>query len=193
MLETGLSLDLAGRLLFRTSIFAHQTSNWIGYGPVAEQIAYGPSNMGKRTVNGVSLDLKWRIQRDSRLGIVGSFLKVQEDEPEKQLLVPEYNLYSYAETGHDFFEDYIFIRLRAVGRAYGKRYGYDYASSQVVFPDIVSMPVDMLFDAKVSFIFSGPEIWIAWENIFDRRYELVTGFSMPPRSLRFGIEWAFWD
>jgi outer membrane receptor protein involved in Fe transport len=150
------------------------------------------NNLGNRTVSGLDLQFIWDGSPRRGFGIIANYLQVQENALEKQLQVPEYSVYSYGELGRPLFQDYVFVKLRIVGRLLGKRYGFAYSAGDT-FPTITSSGPDALLDGRLSFQFSDAKLELSLENFFDRRYQLVPTFFMPPRTFRLTIAWEFWD
>lgn len=191
--EIGYGLQIPQHLLLQTRLFTRRVDDWIGEHDLADvEDRFGPQNLGKRTVRGVDAKFVWTIFPDTEVGLFGSYLNVAEDAPEKQLQIPEFAVYSFLETGHLFFDDFVFIRLRVSSRLFGERHGLFFASSTSP-PDRAVLNPDALLDTKLSFEFSNAALYVSWENLLDRRYQLVPGFFMPPRTLRFGVDWEFLD
>lgn len=191
-LELGVKWAARPNLNIESTIFANRVDDWIGNTLLKDAPAFGPQNLDRRTISGVDFKLVWDYLRGGQAGVVSSFLNVSQSEKVKQLQVPEYSIYSYLEYGHPFFEEYVFVRLRVSGRFYGERWGFVYPAGASL-PVFVSRSPLAVADAKVSLVFADATLTISYENLFDRRYELVPGFSMPPRMLRFGVAWEFLD
>lgn len=177
----------------QSAAFVRNVNDWIGVVfTAADTSSPNVWNLDHRTVMGVELEFAQAFGAGGELGLSGSILRVSESEDEKQLQVPEYVLYPYVEFGRPLFENTVHIRLRVNGRIFGERAGLSYDAG-TVFPRYVTRSSDAVFDAMFTLVFAGPTVKFSYENIFDLEYELVPGFSMPPRTLRFEIAWAFWD
>ncbi|RMF64838.1 MAG: TonB-dependent receptor [Calditrichaeota bacterium] len=190
--EAGLHDSPTGNLRFRASVFLRHVENWIASAPLPDTLLFGPLNLGDQTTLGASLRLKWDFAAHARFGLTASYLNVTQDDPVKQLQVPEYSVFSFLEAGHSFFEEYVFARLRVEARVYGKRKGWAYAAGSEI-PALVERGPDAILSAKLSFQFTDAQFFVSMENVFDRQYELVPHFKMPPQTLRFGIDWEFFD
>jgi len=90
------------------------------------------------------------------------------------------------------FEKYVYVNLRLIGRVFGESSGLTYENSPSL-PSVVKLPETTVFDGQISFQFSDARLSISMENLFDKKYQLVPGFFMPPKTFRFGISWEFWD
>ncbi|MFQ5825093.1 MAG: TonB-dependent receptor domain-containing protein [bacterium] len=191
--EIGFRMKAVNNVKFEAALFRHQMREWIGRTLLPDSVAFGPANLGHRTIHGVDIKFIWNYLPGGQFGFIGTFLQVEEDALEKQLEVPEFSIYSYLEMGHSFFEDYVYVTLRLVGRFIGKRYGLIYNMEGSILPEIISLGETALLDGKLTFQFTDASIFISMENLFDRRYQLVPGFFMPPKTFRFGIVWEFWD
>ncbi len=75
---------------------------------------------------------------------------------------------------------------------FGDRSGLIYENNSFL-PSTVNLPEAVVFDSQISFQFSDARLSISMENLFDKKYQLVPGFFMPPKTFRFGIVWEFWD
>lgn len=191
VLELGLDWPKESDVSFQASIFSNFFADWIG-NVTTDTLFFGPQNLGERTIAGVDFKLLWNYASGGQMGLIGSLLKVDEADFEKQLQVPEVSLYSYVEYGRHFFDRYVYATLRLIGRFYGARYGFDY-SGNVPLPEITQLEPDAVFDGQINLEFSDATLQFSMENLLDRRYQLVPGFFMPPRTLRFGIGWEFLD
>ena len=179
-----------GNNLLQISIFQNRVSDWIATARVDS--TSGPVNSGRRNLFGADAKLIWNYATGGRIGFVGSYLHVNENDLNKQLLVPKWSFYSFLEYGHSFFEKYVFIKVRFDGRFFGQRTGLSYVNDPN-FGDYVQLNSDFVVDGKISLIFKDAKIVIAQENMFDRVYQLTPGFLMPIRNIRFGVQWEFWD
>jgi len=179
-----------GNNLLQISVFQNRMSDWITTAQVDS--TSGPVNSGVRNIRGADAKLIWKYAAGGQAGFVGSYLHVNENALNKQLLVPEWSFYSFLEYGHSFFDKYVFIKVRLDGRFFGKRTGLSYVNDPN-FGDYVQLNSDFVVDGKISLIFKDAKIVIAQENMFDRVYQLTPGFLMPIRNIRFGVEWEFWD
>ncbi|MFQ5675253.1 MAG: TonB-dependent receptor domain-containing protein [bacterium] len=189
--ELGLSAQEEG-FEIRSVLFASDVSDWIGNNFVAGSGQFVPENLGSRTVLGYDLKLVWKYTARGEFGFVHAYRTVPEGGSAKALDVPEFSLYSYLELGGHFFEDYVYINLRLIGRVFGERSGRVFANSASL-PSFARLPEGGVLDGQISFQFSDARLSISMENLFDKRYELVPGFRMPPKTLRFGISWEFID
>jgi len=191
--EIGYGVRIPPSLLFQAQVFTRRVDDWIANDYLTEVgDRFGPQNFGSRTIRGVDSKLIWTVFRDTEFGFIGSYMNVAESASEKQLQIPEFVVYSYFETGHLFFDEFVFIRLRLSSRLFGERHGLFFASSTSL-PERTVLDPDAVFDIKFSFEFSDAALYVSWENLLDRRYQLIPGFFMPPRTLRFGVDWEFWD
>ncbi|MFQ5602517.1 MAG: TonB-dependent receptor plug domain-containing protein [bacterium] len=191
--ELGYQMQNSKKMVLQASVFARRTRNWITAAALDSSIKlFNAVNLGVRTLAGIEAKFNWNFYRTGKFGAIASYLKVKETAREKRLRVPEINFYSYFEIGRNFFEEYVFIKLRLVNRIYGTRWGpfYSFGAS---FPTMAKRDLNVLFDGQLTFQFSDARLLISMENITDARYQLVPGFFMPPKTLRFGIEWEFWD
>ncbi len=175
-----------------SALFSNRVSDWIGADVRADTIAFGPNNLGSRTVSGVDVKFRWNPLRWGELGIIANYLYVTEDEPQKRLFVPEYFIINYLEYGRPLFDKYVFVRLRASGRVYGKRSGWIYNNSTDLPVLTAAQPV-FVADVKASLVFSDATFTFSFENILDQQYQLRPGLFMPPRTFRFSVDWQFWD
>lgn len=190
--QAGLRLTDGGSLL-HVAVFQNHVSDWIAPGRnFASSQVNELSNAGSRNIYGVDVKLRWEYGRGGQMGLTGSYLHVQENDLKKKLQVPEWTAYAYLEYGHSFFDKYVFIKARIDGRFFGRRYGLSYRNDSR-FGSFVRLDPDVVVDGKLSLIFKDAKLVISQENMFDRQYELVPGFLMPVRTLRFGVEWEFWD
>ncbi|MFQ5752428.1 MAG: TonB-dependent receptor plug domain-containing protein [bacterium] len=190
--ELGYVLKNGETLKIKSAIFRTHVNDWIGAANRVDSLSYGPSNLGDRTISGLDLKFIWNYFSTGQFGFIGSFLNVQENSLAKQLQVPEYSIYSYLEMGRPFFQDYVFIKLRLIGRFFGERFGPFYAGPAAL-PEITKLGANIVLDGQSTFQFKDAKLTVSWENLLDKRYQLVPGFFMPPRTLRFSIEWEFWD
>lgn len=191
--EIGFRLKSPRSLFLKTSLFIRRVENWIGEDFLAGfEDLFGPQNLDTRTVSGLDTKFIWTIFPALEFGFIGSYLNVAEDAAAKQVQIPEFRVYSYFEAGDLFFDDFVFIRLRLSSRIFGERHGLFFANSTNL-PEQTTLDPDVVFDTKFSFEFSNAALYVSWENLFDRRYQLVPGFFMPPRTLRFGVDWEFLD
>lgn len=182
-----------GKSKLQSAAFVRNINDWIGtVFTAADTSMPNVRNLDDRTVMGVELEFVQAFGASGELGLSGSFLRVSESEDEKQLQVPEYVLYPYVEYGRPLFENSVHVRLRVNGRIFGERIGLFYDAG-AGFPQYVTRSPAAVLDAMLMLVFAGPTVKFSYENIFDLEYELVPGFSMPPRTLRFEIAWAFWD
>ncbi|MCG8603941.1 TonB-dependent receptor, partial [bacterium] len=191
-LEVGLDLDREDKVKLRTALFVTGVQDWIGGVMIGDSVALAVDNLGDRTVSGVDLQFIWNPSPRRGFGIITNYLRVQESGLEKQLQVPEYSVYSYAELGQPLFQGYVFVKLRVAARLFGKRYGFSYSASDT-FPTVTSSGPDAVLDGRLSFQFSDAKLVLSMENLLDRRYQLVPAFFMPPRTFRLTIAWEFWD
>lgn len=189
--EVGVSMD-HDKMTLQSALFIHQVDNWIGNIPLASAEEFGSVNLGKRTILGHDLKFIWKFLPGGELGFISSYLTVKEPEFSKQLQVPEVSIYSYVELGNFFFEDFVYINLRFVGRVFGERFGLFFGEEGTA-PVVGKLSETSVFDGQISFQFSDARVSISMENILDNNYQLVPGFIMPPKTLRFGIAWEFWD
>ncbi len=192
-LEVGMNVNKGKTFEFQSVIFTKFIQDWIGnsfFDPTVK--IYGPINSGNRTISGLDFKFIWNYLPNGQFGFIGSYLILKEDESEKQLQVPEFNIYSYFELGRSFFQDYVFIKLRLNGRIFGKRFGPLYTNNPY-FPENGERSANAILDGQVSFQFSDANLSVSMENIFRTQYQLVPGFFMPIRALRVKIEWEFWD
>ncbi len=189
--ELGLNWQ-AHELSVQATAFVNRTTDWIADAVVPERDGFGARNLGLRTVSGLDLKASWDYLKNGQLGMVAAFLNVSESDPGKQTRLPEYNISSYAEIGRAFFDKFVFMRLSVIARLYGSRLGFAYPDGSIQ-PSLTSRSSDFVLDSKLTLIFASAVLTVSYENIFNRRYELVPGFSMPPRMLRFGVHWEFWD
>jgi outer membrane cobalamin receptor len=182
------------KLQIEAAVFHHQFDDWIGLvATVRDTVTIlRPQNLGDRTIRGVDLRLIWNCLSGGQLGVVGSYLHLREDDPAKRLQVPKYVLYSYLEYVRPFFQKFVFVKLRVAGRVFGKRFGLFYPSGATV-PEMMKKENDAILDGQISFEFSDAKLSLSIENLLDRDYQLVPGFSMPPKTFRFAIEWEFLD
>lgn len=191
-LELGSRWQVTPEFLLRGSFYLLKTTNWISRKilPNAEVITL--KNAGTRTIHGVDFSMDWRPVKHGKLGFVTSYMQVKESEIEKQLEVPEFQIYSYFQIGHSFFENYVFVTLRLDGRFFGKRHGLKF-SDPTTFPVITNLSETAVVDGKISLHFTDATIFFGIDNLFDNIYQLVPGFFVQPRAFRFGIEWEFLD
>jgi outer membrane cobalamin receptor len=190
--EIGFSMNRENSFTLETALFRHEVEDWIGQTVLADSTAFGPRNLGFRTVHGLDLKFVWNYLPAGQFGFIGSFLQVEEDTPEKQLQVPEYSIYSYVQMGRSFFQDYVFVTLRLVGRLFGERSGLIYQDGSV-FPETTTLGQTAVLDGKMTFEFAYASMFLAIENLLDKKYQRVPGFYMPPKTFRFGIEWELWN
>lgn len=190
--EIGFKMNKENNLKLETALFRHRVEDWIGHIELIDSIAFGPSNLGSRTIKGLDIKFIWNYLPGGQFGVIGSLLHVEE-EPEKQLQVPEFSIYAYLGMGHNFFDDFVYVTLRLSGRFIGKRYGLIYPSRDSTFPQITTLGGTAVLDGKLTLHFTDAAIFLSIENLLDKRYQLVPEFFMPPKTFRFGIEWEFWD
>ncbi len=198
--ESGFSIERSENLQVTSAFFIRQVDDWLGNETSGG--VFGAQNFDRRTVSGVDLSANWQPAASTQLGLVGSYLYVRENQSALQLQVPEYSLYSFAQVRTRLFENSVGVTLRLIGRIYGVRYGWAY-SGGATLPTFERRSADALLDGKLTLAFASANVVLSYENIFDRQtvntdvlqrtYELVPGFSMPPRTFRVGIDWEFWD
>jgi len=175
------------------SAFWNRTNDWVTTQQAPSTLkGVGLLNQGDRTAVGFDARVTWHYATGGRMGLTGSFIEIAEDDASKQPRIPEWSLYTFMEYGHPFFEKYVFIRVRLDGRFWGRRYGTRYVG-QLPLGELVRLDTDFVLDGKISFIFKDAKLVISQENMLNRTYQLVPGFFMPVRTLRFGVEWEFWD
>lgn len=189
-LEVRLELQPLNRLQLAAAAYVNHTEDWIGQTALADTV-FGTANLGTRTVQGVDLSGRWEIWSNVRFGLAATFMQVRQSTALKQLGLPEVCGYAYVEGGRHLFEKFVFVKLRLAGRLFGSRLDYFYGVD--VQPPIVALPTAGVLAAKLTAQFAGARLFFSVENIFTRRYQLVPGFLMPPRFMRFGVDWEFWD
>lgn len=191
--EIGFRLNKENHFKLETALFRHRVEDWIGLTILGDSIAFGPLNLGSRTIHGLDFKFVWNYLPGGEFGFIGSILQMEEDAPEKQLQAPEFSVYSYLEMGHRFFQDFVYVTLRLIGRFFGKRHGLLYNTQDAILPQITTLGETALLDGKLTFHFTDAAISLSMENLFDKRYQLVPSFFAPPKTFRFGIEWEFLD
>ncbi|MCH8018529.1 TonB-dependent receptor [candidate division KSB1 bacterium] len=189
--ELGFSLN-SDDVQVHAAAFVQQVDSWIGNTVLANLEDFGPVNSGKRTVLGHDFKFIWKYFKGGEFGFVSSYVTVTEPGPSKRLQVPEISIYSYLDLGSPMFENYVYVNLRLIGRIFGERSGLTYENSPSL-PSVVKLPEATVFDGQISFQFSDARLSISMENLFDKKYQMVPGFFMPPKTFRFGISWEFWD
>lgn len=191
--EIGMSTQVNSGLKVEAAIFTHRSTGWIGNAVVdtGAQI-FGPLNAGARTVSGAESKLNWNYSRFGCAGLAGSYWKAWDDDPIKALFVPEYKLYGYLENGRHFFQKFVLVKARLIGRIFGPHVGWEYENNSPL-PTLRNLGTNAVVDGQISFKFTSARLLISMENVFDRYYELVPRFSMPPKTFRFTIEWEFLD
>ena len=189
--ELGISLN-SDDVQVHAAVFLQQVDSWIGNTVLKNLADFGPANLDKRTVLGHDFKFIWKYFKGGEFGFVGSYLTVAEPGPSKRLQVPEISIYSYLDLGRQMFENYVYVNLRLIGRVFGEISGLTYENSPSL-PSVVKLPETTVFDGQISFQFSDARLSISMENLFDKKYQLVPGFFMPPKTFRFGIVWEFWD
>lgn len=190
--EIGFRMNRENSFKLETALFRHQVEDWIGQTVLADSTAFGPRNLGFRSVHGLDIKFVWNYLPAGEFGFIGSFQQVEENAPEKQLQVPEYSIYSYVQMSHSFFKHYVFVTLRLVGRIFGERFGLIYQDGSL-FPGITTLGQTAVLDGKMTFEFTDASIFLSIENLLDKKYQRVPGFFMPPKTFRFGIEWELWN
>lgn len=191
--ELGVASRLPSGVSFEAALFTHRVDDWIGNAIVDTSAQlFGPVNSNQRTISGLDFKLNWKFSRFGQLGLTGSYWHVWENDLIKQLLVPEFKMYGFVEGGRYFFQRYVLIKLRLMGRKFGEHYGWEFDNASS-FPILKKVGNNAVFDGQISFEFSAARLLLSMENIFDRRYQLTPGFFMPPKTFRFAIEWEFWD
>ncbi len=198
--EVGFSFSPGASYQIKSTAFVNRVSDWIGN--ARKNSGFGPVNFDHRTTGGVDLELTWNYQNGGAVGLAGNYLLVADAETETELQVPEYFVNTYVQQGFPLFEKFVYVKLRGNARVLGKRFGWFYPSGAAL-PLFDKRGSKVVFDAKISLVFADATVNFSWENIFDQStfvettlvedYQLVPGFSMPPRTLRFGIDWQFWD
>ena len=196
--EVGFATEIVQDLELKATAFFNQVDDWIGNRK--GQTSFGPDNFDERNTGGIDLRLNWKYGSNIKLGLVGSYLFVQDSKPETKLQVPEYAVNTFLQIGRPMFQESFYLKLRANARILGDRYGWFYPNGAVL-PSVRARDPEAVFDAKISLLFSNTTVSFSWENIFDRSslvgttlrdvYELVPGFTMPPRTFRFGVDWQF--
>jgi len=189
--ELGLNWQ-ASDLSVQATAFVNRTTDWIADAVVPESNGFGAGNLGLRAVSGLDLKASWDYLKNGQMGVIANFLNVLDSDPSKETRLPEYNITSFAEIGRSLFDKFVFMRMRVSARFYGSRIGFAYPESSLQ-PILTSRSADVVLDSKLTLIFASAVLTVSYENILNRRYELVPGFSMPPRMLRFGVHWEFWD
>ncbi len=194
-MEIGAKLQPSTAVDLEATAYSSHSRDWIAdirFITSAMEEPFGAVNMEPRTVSGLDLKAVLDYSQGGQAGIVASFLYTDKRHRERRLRVPEYSIYTYLEYGRNLFERYVFVKARLSGRFYGKRAGFVYDPGGS-FPTPELRPATAIMDGKLTLLFKSATVNVSYENILDRRYELVPGFTMPPRTLRFGIEWEFWD
>jgi len=188
--ELGVAARLRSSLNFEAAVFTHRADDWIGNDTTAQQ--FGPVNSSRRTISGADVKFNWKFSRFGQLGLAGSYWHVWENDLIKQLLMPGFKMYGFAEWGRYFFQRYVLIKMRLMGRAFGEHHGWKFSNAET-FPTLKKIDSNAVMDGQVSFEFASARLLLSMENIFDRRYQLTPEFFMPPKTFRFAIEWEFWD
>ena len=189
--ELGFSLN-RDDVQVHAAAFVQQVDSWIGNALLKNLDDFGPVDLGKRTVLGHDFKFIWKYFKGGEFGFVSSYLTVTEPGPSKRLQMPEISIYSYLDLGGHMFENYVYVNIRFIGRVFGERSGLIYENNSFL-PSTVNLPEAVVFDSQISFQFSDARLSISMENLFDKKYQLVPGFFMPPKTFRFGIVWEFWD
>ncbi|MFQ5707575.1 MAG: TonB-dependent receptor plug domain-containing protein [bacterium] len=190
--EIGFKTKRKGRLELQTAFFRQQVDDWIGPKRFTTIKAFGPANLGRRTMDGLDFKLIWNYWTYGQFGLVASYLRVEENASQKALQVPEASIYTYLEIGHSFLEQFVFIKLRLSGKYFGQHDGLAYRNGSL-FPEVVPVDAKTILDGKITFQFTDAQFFLSMENMFDTRYQLVPDFLMPPRVMKFGVEWEFLD
>lgn len=196
--EVGFATELHQALEIKTTAFLNRVDDWIGNHK--GQTSFGPMNFNERKIGGVDLSLKWSYRTNTKVGLIGSYLFVQDSELETELQVPEYSVNTFLQVGRPMFQESFTLKLRATARIVGDRNGWIYPNGAAL-PSVQVRNAKAVFDGKISLLFIHTTLSFSWENIFDQStvagttlqgdYELVPGFSMPPRTFRFGVDWQF--
>jgi outer membrane cobalamin receptor len=191
--ELGAASRSISKIHLAAALFTTRADDWIGNAvqDVAAQ-QFGPMNSGARTISGVDGKFRWTYSQFGEAGLTGSYWHVWEDDPIKSLLVPEYKLYVYVEGGRHLFQNFVWAKIRLMGRLFGTRAGRQYPTGSSL-PTLRNLGTNAVLDGQLSFEFHSARLLLSMENIFNRTYELTPGFFMPPQTFRLAIEWEFWD
>jgi len=190
--ETGFKLKKDTWIFSNHWYFTH-TTEWPQFNDISNDRIYQPTfDKSGRTLFGSGLLFDWDFIKNGKIGVIADFVQVTNSQLQKQTFAPQYLTRSFIEYGSPLFDQYVFFKIRLTNRSYGERFGWRYAGNSGARQYTRLSPAS-LFDVAAALIFSEVTVKLSFENSFNQAYQLTPGFYMPPRTLRFSIDWEFWD
>ena len=181
----------AGTLLFRGDVLLGRT----GGGGFAESV--DSTEVVWRNLNGGSLlsvfgGISW-----SPLHGVGLDLRYQFVLPPQQMLpeweeIPRHRITARLRLHRDFFQQnlhsFAFLNLKV----YSVRWSYGRPEGESSFRKYRLDPV-LLINLRLLFEVGDVKVFLQWQNLTNRSYELRAFQPIPGWSFHYGLLWNFWD
>lgn len=180
--EAGIEQSLGGGSSFKASYFERKVKdliNWQEYAPYQ----YEPVNIGNATIKGVEAEANLRFSENAVLAMNYTYLNPFDEVTQEKIYstVSPKNQFKGRLTIAVDTDVYLTVEGRAVEN-YVRTGTPDWKYS--------------VYDAKIAQKFGQKgkakgEIYFAMTNIFDRQYENIQGYPMPPKEIRGGITIPF--
>jgi len=137
--------------------------------------------------SGFDLQLNWNFSSKFRLLILFSTIDNTKLYDQPAMMATGYLQYSGS-----FFQDDVRPTIRIEGRYFGERnsiisHPYFYEPYHENLSSVFILNAHAILD------FGNLKIFITLENILDKKYQLIYGYSMNERTLHYGLRWEFWN
>jgi len=142
-----------------------------------------PENIGKADIKGVEAEAAFRLSNTLGLGANYIYLKAIDDTTGDKIystLYPKNQAKGYLDIAIDT-DVHLFTEVRSVEN-------YVPAGAPAWRYTVVDAKIAQKFGKRTD---ARGEIYFAMTNIFDRKYEVVQGYPMPPKEIRGGITIPF--
>jgi outer membrane receptor for ferrienterochelin and colicins len=142
-----------------------------------------PENIGKADIKGLEAEAAFRLSDTVGLGANYTYLKAIDDITGDKIystLYPKNQAKGHLDIALDT-DVHLFTEVRMVEN-------YVPAGSPAWHYTVVDAKIAQKFGRRAD---AKGEIYFAMTNIFDRKYEVVQGYPMPPKEIRGGITIPF--
>jgi len=139
----------------------------------------------ERKLFGLSLIFDYRFSPEFKSGFSYAYKWNQVEDEYKAPFIPEHSLFTYFQFSKEFMKKKYELKFRLEQEYISKRYLADYNRDEV--------PFILLFNSKVTFRILDLRFYYVFENITNETYRTRGDFTMPGRTLWFGLSWDFYD
>jgi len=175
---------------FSLLAFGYQISNGLQY--QLDSTSVRPTNSARWRVWGIEASLDRRFGPYFRTRAIYTLQMSPSADGTSLPEAPRHQFRAWIAYGNRFFQEELGVTLQGSLEYKGPRWGVRWNGDRQQ-TTLVDLPDVLLLHAKLLLDFGEAIVFFEVENILNQSYEIVPGYPMPGKTIRYGIRWEFWD